>query len=173
MNAQHKGTALYGMMGCGKTTLGKRLALHMKQPFTDTDALIEEKFGMSCADIIAENRDFPACQAAAVLAYSPATPEVVATGGSVARYPNLVGHLGRMTRGIFIFVDPDELEARLPQERIAALNNPDNLSFADLYMQRIPFYQAASDQTLIVPVGEAVSTTLANIIDMRSLLVGP
>lgn len=36
---------LCGMMGCGKTTVGKALAIRLGLPFIDTDGLIEEEYG--------------------------------------------------------------------------------------------------------------------------------
>ena len=36
---------LIGMMGCGKTTVGKRLSEQLNMPFIDTDVLIEETYG--------------------------------------------------------------------------------------------------------------------------------
>lgn len=160
------GTILYGMMGCGKSTLGEGLAAHLDQPFVDTDVLIEEKFGQTCRALVAAG-NFPKQQAQAIVAYSPTFPEVVATGGSVATYPELVRHLARFGVGIFIDVDPDVLEARLPAERIAALNNPQKLSFGGLYRARAEFYAAAADYRLKVPGEEPVGVTLGRIIDLR------
>src|SRR3989344_7390741 len=107
------GTILYGMMGCGKSTLGEGLATHLGQPFVDTDLLIERKFGQTCAELVAGG-SFSEQQAEAITDYSPSSPEVVATGGSVATYPELVQHLARFGVGIFVDVDPEVLEARLP-----------------------------------------------------------
>ncbi|MEJ2369017.1 MAG: shikimate kinase [Acidobacteriota bacterium] len=42
---------LVGFMGCGKSTIGRILALRLKWPFKDTDALIEDEEGMSIAEI--------------------------------------------------------------------------------------------------------------------------
>lgn len=42
---------LIGMMGSGKTRLGRKLASLIDVPFYDTDALIEERAGYSVADI--------------------------------------------------------------------------------------------------------------------------
>lgn len=42
---------LCGFMGCGKSTVGVRLARQMDAPFVDMDAYIEEKAGMTIPEI--------------------------------------------------------------------------------------------------------------------------
>ncbi len=42
---------LVGYMGCGKSTLGRRLARSLAVGFVDTDALVEQREGASVADI--------------------------------------------------------------------------------------------------------------------------
>ena len=46
-----KNIVLIGMMGSGKTTVGKLLAQRFDRPLADTDALIEERQGRSIPDI--------------------------------------------------------------------------------------------------------------------------
>ena len=46
-----KPISLIGMAGCGKTTIGKKLAAKYNFIFCDTDALIEKKFNMHLQDI--------------------------------------------------------------------------------------------------------------------------
>ena len=48
-----KTLALVGLMGVGKTTIGKRLAEHFGLPFVDADEEIERAAGQSVADIFA------------------------------------------------------------------------------------------------------------------------
>ncbi|HEY9751434.1 MAG TPA: shikimate kinase, partial [Coleofasciculaceae cyanobacterium] len=47
-----KGVSLYlvGMMGAGKTTIGKRLAQQLNYRFVDTDAAIEQLVGKPIRD---------------------------------------------------------------------------------------------------------------------------
>lgn len=44
---------LIGYMGCGKSTIGRRLAKILDMPFIDTDAWIEEKEGVTISEIFA------------------------------------------------------------------------------------------------------------------------
>ena len=45
---------LVGLMGVGKTTIGRRLAKRMDRPFMDADEAVEEAAGRSVADIFAD-----------------------------------------------------------------------------------------------------------------------
>lgn len=42
---------LIGPMGAGKTTIGKKLARHLKRPFIDVDETIEKRLGVNIATI--------------------------------------------------------------------------------------------------------------------------
>ncbi len=46
---------LIGMMGVGKSSVGRRLALRLGRPFVDTDRLVEERAGKSVPEIFAED----------------------------------------------------------------------------------------------------------------------
>ena len=45
---------LCGFMGCGKSTVGARLAKTLDCPFVDMDAYIEEQAGMTIPEIFAQ-----------------------------------------------------------------------------------------------------------------------
>src|SRR5665213_4424801 len=46
---------LIGYRGCGKTTVGRKLADRLWQPFADTDELIVQQAGKSISDIFAQS----------------------------------------------------------------------------------------------------------------------
>ena len=47
-----KTIVLVGLMGSGKTALGKRLSVALDRPFVDSDHLIEQDTGLSVRDIL-------------------------------------------------------------------------------------------------------------------------
>ena len=53
--ATHKSLVLVGMMGTGKSTIGKEVAKKLKIEFIDTDALIEDDANLSIAEIFKKN----------------------------------------------------------------------------------------------------------------------
>ena len=74
---------LVGMMGAGKSSVGKRLATRLGVPFCDADAEIEKAAGMSIADIFARHgeADFRSGEARVIARLLDAGPQVLATGG--------------------------------------------------------------------------------------------
>lgn len=74
---------LVGMMGAGKSTVGRRLAARLRLPFVDADAEIEAAAGMTIPEIFethgeAKFRDGEARVIARLLSHPP---QVLATGG--------------------------------------------------------------------------------------------
>ncbi len=75
--------ALVGLMGVGKSTVGRRLAARLGLPFHDGDEVIEEAAGMSVSDIFAElgEAEFRAGEARVMRRLLEAPRMVLATGG--------------------------------------------------------------------------------------------
>jgi shikimate kinase len=53
--ATHKSLVLVGMMGTGKSTIGKEVAKKLKIEFVDTDKLIEDEANLTIAEIFKNN----------------------------------------------------------------------------------------------------------------------
>src|ERR1700721_1390769 len=72
-----------GMMGVGKSSIGRRLAARLGVPFVDADAEIEKAAGMSIADIFARHgeADFRSGEARVIARLLDGGPQVLATGG--------------------------------------------------------------------------------------------
>ncbi len=74
---------LVGMMGSGKSTVGRRLAARLHLPFIDADQEIEAAAGMSIADIFAAHGEpyFRDGEAKVIARLLDDGPRVLATGG--------------------------------------------------------------------------------------------
>jgi shikimate kinase len=74
---------LIGLMGAGKTAVGKRLATRLELPFIDADSEIEEAAGQSITEIFAEHGEayFRAGERKVVARLLKGGPQVLATGG--------------------------------------------------------------------------------------------
>jgi shikimate kinase len=74
---------LVGMMGVGKSSIGRRLAARLGVPFVDADAEIEKAAGMNIADIFARHGEayFRSGEARVIARLLDSGPQVLATGG--------------------------------------------------------------------------------------------
>ena len=74
---------LVGMMGVGKSSVGRRLAARLGIPFADADTEIEKAAGMSIADVFARHgeADFRSGEARVIARLLESGPQVLATGG--------------------------------------------------------------------------------------------
>ncbi len=78
-----RSVVLVGMMGVGKSSIGRRLAGRLGIPFVDADAEIEKAAGMSISDIFARHgeADFRSGEARVIARLLEAGPQVLASGG--------------------------------------------------------------------------------------------
>ncbi|MCP6757643.1 MAG: shikimate kinase [Fischerella sp. CENA71] len=87
MNERLQGINLYliGMMGAGKTTLGRMLARELKYGFVDTDDLLEKAAGKTINQIFAEEGEaaFRQLESQILAQVCAFTKLVIATGGGI------------------------------------------------------------------------------------------
>jgi shikimate kinase len=78
-----RSVVLVGMMGVGKSSIGRRLAMRLSIPFVDADTEIEKAAGMSIPDIFARHgeADFRGGEARVIARLLDTGPQVLATGG--------------------------------------------------------------------------------------------
>jgi len=74
---------LIGLMGAGKSTVGKRLAARLHLPFVDADHEIERAAGLSIAEIFARfgEKEFRDGERRVIARLIDGRPKVIATGG--------------------------------------------------------------------------------------------
>jgi shikimate kinase len=78
-----RSVVLVGMMGVGKSSIGRRLAARLGITFADADSEIEKAAGMSIPDIFARHGEanFRSGEARVIARLLDAGPQVLATGG--------------------------------------------------------------------------------------------
>ncbi len=78
-----RSVVLVGMMGAGKSSIGRRLAARLAVPFVDADAEIEKAAGMSIAEIFSAHGEsyFRAGETRVIARLLEGGPQVLATGG--------------------------------------------------------------------------------------------
>ncbi len=87
---QSRSLVLIGMMGAGKSSVGRKLALRLNLPFVDADTEIEAAAGMTIPEIfeIRGEQDFRAGEARVVARLLEGGPQVLATGGGAYMNPD-------------------------------------------------------------------------------------
>src|SRR3990172_6033173 len=78
-----KSIVMIGLMGCGKSAVGRRLAAKLGLPFIDADEEIEKAAGKSIEDIFAEHGEayFREGERKVLARLLRSGPQVLATGG--------------------------------------------------------------------------------------------
>jgi shikimate kinase len=78
-----RSVVLVGIMGAGKSSIGRRLAIRLGIPFVDADSEIEKAAGMSIAEIFSSQGEpyFRAGEARVIARLLEGGPQVLATGG--------------------------------------------------------------------------------------------
>src|SRR6516165_7299791 len=98
---------LIGMMGVGKSSIGRRLGARLGIPFVDADAEIEKAAGMSIADIFARHGEatFRSGEARVIARLLNGGPQVLATGGGAVMNPETRALI--QARGISIWLSAE------------------------------------------------------------------
>jgi shikimate kinase len=98
---------LVGMMGVGKSSIGRRLAARLGVPFVDADTEIEKAAGMSIADIFARHgeADFRSGEARVIARLLDGGPQVLATGGGAVM--NADTRAAIKTKGVSIWLSAE------------------------------------------------------------------
>lgn len=108
---------LVGLMGTGKTTVGKILAKRLGEPFSDSDELIESRTGRTVRTIFREEGEaaFRAHETAALLEAlaSPVPTIIAAAGGVVLRDANRAALRSADARVVWLRADPELLVDRV------------------------------------------------------------
>jgi shikimate kinase len=81
---------LIGMMGAGKSSVGRRLAARLGVPFVDADAEIEKAAGMTIPEIFSAHGEpyFRAGETRVIARLLESGPQVLATGGGAFMSPD-------------------------------------------------------------------------------------
>ena len=141
---------IVGMMGAGKTTVGRRFAERLDLPFLDLDDLVEGRVKLPVAEIFSSHGEFNfRCCEAQVLRDVPRLCRgggVVATGGGAPMHFDGMSFMRSHGLVVYLEASSAELIARLEQQRAARplLARDDWQEFiADTIVQREPVYKQA------------------------------
>ena len=132
--------ALIGMPGCGKSTVGSRLARLMGRHFADIDALIEAAAGKRIPEIFAADGEgaFRLLETRILGEEAKKNGIVIATGGGVVTVPENLDLLRQNSLIVHLKRDLAELMT-------AGRPLSQNVGIRTLAKERMPLYEAWSD----------------------------
>lgn len=138
---------LVGLMGAGKTSVGKRLAQHLGVGFVDSDAEIERAAGMSIPEIFSRLGEpaFRDGERRVIARLLTERPGVLATGGGAFIEPRTRAEIGRLATSVWIRADLDVLWDRVrDRPGRPLLQAPDPRAvLGELLERRYPVYGEA------------------------------
>jgi len=154
---------LVGLMGAGKTTVGRLLARRLKLRFLDSDHEIERRCGVKVPVIfeIEGEAGFRSRESQAIAELTTLEGIVLATGGGVVISSDNRRLLAVTGTVVYLCARPEDLYERVRHDRNRPLlATPDPLArLRELYAERDPLYRAIAD--LVVDTGRQGVQALA------------
>jgi shikimate kinase len=155
---------LVGMMGSGKTTLGRTLAQRLQREFADTDRVLVERTGVPVATIFeVEGEEGFRRRESAVLAELAARPGlVIATGGGAILSEANRTLMREQGTVIYLRARLESLWERTRHDSSRPLLHTPNprARLAEILAEREPLYREAAHIT--VDTGSQSASTLTN-----------
>lgn len=140
---------LVGLMGAGKTTIGRSLAKRMSLSFIDTDREIEAKTGVSIPTIfeIEGESGFRDRESQAIVEFGQKQAQIIATGGGSVLRPENRENMRNMGFVVYLNVPPQTLWERTRNDRNRPLLQvADPLRrLTELFTVRDPLYRDVAD----------------------------
>ena len=129
---------LVGMMGAGKSSIGRRLAARLAIPFVDADSEIEAAAGMTISEIFAKHGEasFRAGEARVIARLLDSGPSVLATGGGAVMDPATRALIGEKGISVWLNADIEVLMKRTKRRNDRPLVD----KIKELMPLREPFY---------------------------------
>jgi shikimate kinase len=143
---------LIGFMGCGKTTLGRKLAARLGYEFMDLDHILEAQAGMSIAEYFSTHGEDAFRKLESEVLKQTKYPEhaVVSTGGGLPCFFDNMQWINAHGRSVYIQLSPKTLADRLEHEKVTRPLLRDKHGDAliafigDKLTEREPFYKQAT-----------------------------
>jgi shikimate kinase len=138
-------------MGCGKSTLGRKLATALNLAFIDLDTFLEEKYFRTIPQIFAEEGEaaFRKKEQNVLQEVSAFDNVIVATGGGAPCFFDNMELMNSTGFCIFLDIDTDSLVNRLihakTERPIIKGKSPEELHLfiEEMMLKRRPFYEKA------------------------------
>jgi shikimate kinase len=162
-----KTIALVGLMGAGKSSIGRRLAQALGLPFVDADSEIESAAGASIEEIFARDGEaiFRNGERRVIARLLDGPAQILATGGGAFMDPSTRSLIRERAISLWLRADLDTLLVRVARRNNRPLlkNGDPRAVLTRLIDERYPVY-AEADITVDTVDGPP-EATLAKVID--------
>ena len=142
-----RSVALVGLMGAGKSTVGRRLAARLDMPFVDVDSEVEKAAGQAIPQIFACHGEdaFRAGESRVIARLLQGRPQVLATGGGAFMDPPTRARIAAAAVSVWLRADIEALLARVAgsDDRPLLAGGPRREMLAQLMAERHPVYATA------------------------------
>jgi shikimate kinase len=142
-----RSVVLVGMMGAGKSTIGRRLSARLRLPFLDADTEIETAAGMSIPDIFETHGEahFRDGEARVIARLLDSGPVVLATGGGAFMREETRSRIRSRAVSIWLKADADVIMRRVKRraDRPLLQTADPAATVGRLIEEREPVYQHA------------------------------
>jgi shikimate kinase len=147
-NLGRRSIVLIGMMGVGKSSIGRRLGARLSISFIDADAEIEKAAGMSIADIFARHGEaaFRNGESRVIARLLDSGPQVLATGGGAVMNPETRALIKEKGVSVWLSAELDLLMRRISKrktERPMLRTADPAATLRELLAEREPIYAQA------------------------------
>lgn len=145
---------LIGYMGCGKSTLGRKIAKATGYTFIDTDSVVESREGASVADIFHYEGEeyFRRIERAVIESMALAEEDmIISTGGGAPTWRDNVEYMNGMGKTFYLRRPARQIASRLSphgrqkRPKLRGLNDEELVAFMTANMaEREPYYAKAT-----------------------------
>lgn len=160
---ERKNIVLIGFMGCGKTTLGKKLSMRLKYSFIDMDRYIEHRVGITVAQIFEEKGEpyFRDLEKKAVEQLSREYGNIIATGGGIIKNGDNMHMLKQTGIVVYLKATPEHIFRNIANDDTRPLlQGGDKLEKIRILMEeRRELYEKYADVTVNVSPGNVNQIT--------------
>ena len=177
MNRAGKSIVLIGMMGAGKSSVGRCLQQRTGLVLRDTDQIVGEKFGRSISEIFSKygEKRFREAESEALHGLPVEQPGIVVTGGGIVWREENVDLLQRL--GTVVWLEADEATlferaSRSGKRPLLQTENP-RKAFSQMLQARRPLYAKIADIRINTTVLTDEEVAVAILSKLRRLRRNP
>ena len=138
---------LIGMPGCGKSSLGKRVANNLRIPYVDMDQRISDAVGCTVSDMFERygEQAFRNAETNTLIQLTRETPSLISTGGGTVLREN--NRAIMRNHGVIVLIDRplEEIMGDIKLDRRPLLAQKGLGEVERLYHERIDVYRSVAD----------------------------